>query len=107
MNIISFFPQEKMGYSSGKGLGKHAQGVVEPVALSSQRGRRGLGHIVEGFEEEDVEWDFDQEKVEVVENVDWLEYYGKDILQLKPPEDLTKRLLEKGMFHLSLTRTFL
>ncbi|CAH0395806.1 unnamed protein product [Bemisia tabaci] len=88
---------EKMGYSSGKGLGKHAQGVVEPVALSSQRGRRGLGHIVEGFEEEDVEWDFDQEKVEVVENVDWLEYYGKDILQLKPPEDLTKRLLEKGL----------
>ena len=31
----------------GTGLGKAAQGRVEPVTVSTQRGRRGLGHIIE------------------------------------------------------------
>lgn len=31
----------------GTGLGKAQQGRVEPVGLSSQKGRRGLGHIIE------------------------------------------------------------
>ncbi|CAH8292512.1 unnamed protein product [Schistosoma turkestanicum] len=33
----------KMGYEHGQGLGMHAHGVVEPVALSKQKGRSGLG----------------------------------------------------------------
>ncbi|KAK6017050.1 ribosomal RNA large subunit methyltransferase J [Ostertagia ostertagi] len=36
----------KMGYKEGKGLGKTKQGAVEPVALSTQRGRVGLGHNI-------------------------------------------------------------
>ncbi|KAK5968487.1 hypothetical protein GCK32_006904 [Trichostrongylus colubriformis] len=33
-----------MGYKEGTGLGKAKQGMVEAVALSTQRGRFGLGH---------------------------------------------------------------
>ncbi|CAH8500750.1 unnamed protein product [Heterobilharzia americana] len=33
----------KMGYEQGRGLGINAQGVIEPVALSKQKGRSGLG----------------------------------------------------------------
>ncbi|KAF5398047.1 hypothetical protein PHET_08651 [Paragonimus heterotremus] len=32
-----------MGYEPGQGLGANAQGVVEPVAVSKQKGRHGLG----------------------------------------------------------------
>lgn len=34
-----------MGYETGKGLGTHAQGIVEPVDVSKQKGRRGLGLV--------------------------------------------------------------
>jgi len=33
----------KMGYKAGGGLGRDGQGHAEPVALSTQRGREGLG----------------------------------------------------------------
>ena len=48
----------KMGYKDGKGLGKSGQGRVEPVQASSQRGRRGLGHILKGLEDEKVTFYF-------------------------------------------------
>ncbi|CAH8612671.1 unnamed protein product [Dicrocoelium dendriticum] len=32
-----------MGYQPGQGLGTNAQGLVEPVAVSKQKGRRGFG----------------------------------------------------------------
>ena len=59
-----FFPQAKMGYEKGKGLGRHGDGRVDIVESSKQRGRRGLGHITEGFEaQDDLVWD---EKEEVM-----------------------------------------
>jgi len=61
----------KMGYQSGTGLGKAAQGRVEPVTVSTQRGRRGLGHIIEGLESDDS-LDWTPEEVEVNERVSWL-----------------------------------
>lgn len=61
-----------MGYQAGKGLGKKGQGIVEPVSASTQRGRRGLGHILRGLEDEKVDWDPSRELVEVDEKVYWL-----------------------------------
>lgn len=62
----------KMGHKSGTGLGKAGQGIVEPVSASIQRGRRGLGHILKGLEDEVVDWDPSSETVEVEEIIDWL-----------------------------------
>jgi cap1 methyltransferase len=62
----------KMGYKSGTGLGKAGQGIVEPVTASTQRGRRGLGLIIEGLEDEKVEWDESREHVVVEEDVHWM-----------------------------------
>lgn len=33
-----------MGFKTGEGLGKSGQGRTEPIPLSTQRGRAGLGH---------------------------------------------------------------
>ena len=54
-----------MGYKEGTGLGKHEQGRVNIVEASTQRGRRGLGLTVTGFEPSAIEWDFNKEEVRV------------------------------------------
>ena len=62
--IVLVLEQEKMGYKAGKGLGKHQQGMAEPIEASQQRGRRGLGLRLVGLEaSEDVEWSEEQEEV--------------------------------------------
>ena len=50
-----------MGYQVGKGLGKFSTGITQPVEESIQKGRRGLGYMLEGLEKEEVQWE--QEEV--------------------------------------------
>ncbi|RZF33419.1 hypothetical protein LSTR_LSTR009610 [Laodelphax striatellus] len=61
-----------MGYS-GKGLGKHEQGRVDPIELSKQRGRSGLGRTIKGLESESLTWDSSLEVVSVAETPVWLD----------------------------------
>ncbi|KAJ1366173.1 hypothetical protein KIN20_026775 [Parelaphostrongylus tenuis] len=64
----------KMGYKEGKGLGKLKQGAVEPVALSTQRGRVGLGHEITKSVGRDLTeiWDESKEEKTIKEDVQWL-----------------------------------
>ncbi|XP_070579029.1 cap-specific mRNA (nucleoside-2'-O-)-methyltransferase 1-like [Ptychodera flava] len=64
---------QKMGYEKGKGLGKHGEGRVDIVKASNQRGRRGLGLKVKGFEGgDDISWEEDDEP-SAYETVDWMQ----------------------------------
>lgn len=55
-SLFSCF-QAKMGFKEGEGLGKFGQGRREIVEASTQRGRRGLGLMLQGFEGDlNVEW---------------------------------------------------
>ncbi|GBM25579.1 Cap-specific mRNA (nucleoside-2'-O-)-methyltransferase 1, partial [Araneus ventricosus] len=62
----------RMGYKTGKGLGKNEQGRVNIVETSKQRGRRGLGLKIAGLEPSDIVWDASQEKISIKEEVCWM-----------------------------------
>ena len=55
-----------MGYVPGKGLGKHGTGIAEPISESSNKGRHGLGYLLEGLEREDVKWEEEEVSFQVV-----------------------------------------
>ncbi|XP_014250281.1 cap-specific mRNA (nucleoside-2'-O-)-methyltransferase 1 isoform X2 [Cimex lectularius] len=63
---------EKMGYKLGDGLGKHGQGRTEPIEMSNQKGRRGLGLSIQGLEQARIAWDESIEVVEAKESCSWL-----------------------------------
>uniref|UniRef100_A0A0K0CXC9 Cap-specific mRNA (nucleoside-2'-O-)-methyltransferase 1 n=1 Tax=Angiostrongylus cantonensis TaxID=6313 RepID=A0A0K0CXC9_ANGCA len=64
----------KMGYKEGSGLGKLKQGSIEPVPLSTQRGRVGLGHEINKSVGRDLTeiWDESSEEKTIEEEVYWL-----------------------------------
>lgn len=53
-----------MGFREGEGLGKYGQGRQEIVETSNQKGRRGLGLTLKGFDGElNIRW---QDEPEVI-----------------------------------------
>uniref|UniRef100_A0A8D3DRQ6 Cap-specific mRNA (nucleoside-2'-O-)-methyltransferase 1 n=1 Tax=Scophthalmus maximus TaxID=52904 RepID=A0A8D3DRQ6_SCOMX len=77
-NSVSQKLMVMMGFREGEGLGKFGQGRKEIVEASNQRGRRGLGLTLQGFQGElSVDWR-DESEVHsstflenAVEKVDW------------------------------------
>ncbi|XP_028295572.1 cap-specific mRNA (nucleoside-2'-O-)-methyltransferase 1 [Gouania willdenowi] len=70
-NSVSQKLMAKMGFREGEGLGKFGQGRKEIVEASTQRGRRGLGLTLQGFQGElNVDWR-DEPEPSALEKVDW------------------------------------
>ncbi|XP_061890784.1 cap-specific mRNA (nucleoside-2'-O-)-methyltransferase 1 isoform X1 [Entelurus aequoreus] len=76
-NSASMNMMAKMGFRMGEGLGKFGQGRKEIVEASTQRGRRGLGLTLQGFQGElNVDWRDEPEVCttnvpSAIEKVDW------------------------------------
>ncbi|XP_032804028.1 cap-specific mRNA (nucleoside-2'-O-)-methyltransferase 1 isoform X2 [Petromyzon marinus] len=71
-NSVSQRLMAKMGFREGEGLGKHGQGRKEIVEASTQRGRRGLGLTLPGFEGSlEIDWRSEPEP-SADEQVKWL-----------------------------------
>lgn len=59
-----------MGFRVGEGLGKYGQGRKEIVEASTQRGRRGLGLTLKGFQGDlNVDWEDEPEVLKHLYNV--------------------------------------
>ncbi|XP_027732043.1 cap-specific mRNA (nucleoside-2'-O-)-methyltransferase 1 isoform X1 [Vombatus ursinus] len=70
-NSVSQKMMAKMGFREGEGLGKHSQGRKDIVEASNQKGRRGLGLTLKGFDQElNVDWR-DEPEPSVCEQVSW------------------------------------
>ena len=54
-----------MGFDKTRGLGINAQGPTQIIEESKQKGHRGLGYTVEGFNDEAADWDFDTDPVTI------------------------------------------
>ncbi|XP_040329316.1 cap-specific mRNA (nucleoside-2'-O-)-methyltransferase 1 isoform X5 [Herpailurus yagouaroundi] len=62
-NSVSQKLMAKMGFREGEGLGKYSQGRKDIVEASNQKGRRGLGLTLQGFDQElNVDWRDEPEK---------------------------------------------
>uniref|UniRef100_A0A8C8DKN2 Cap-specific mRNA (nucleoside-2'-O-)-methyltransferase 1 n=1 Tax=Oryzias sinensis TaxID=183150 RepID=A0A8C8DKN2_9TELE len=70
-NSVSQKLMAKMGFREGEGLGKFGQGRKEIVEASTQRGRRGLGLTLQGFQGElNIDWR-DEPEPSAIETVQW------------------------------------
>lgn len=59
-----------MGYEKGAGLGKEGQGITEPIQASVQKGSRGLGHYIDGFQSTTEDWK--ERPISTTVTVEWM-----------------------------------
>ncbi|XP_069744246.1 cap-specific mRNA (nucleoside-2'-O-)-methyltransferase 1-like [Narcine bancroftii] len=84
-NSVSQKLMAKMGFREGEGLGKFGQGRKEIVEASLQRGRRGLGLKVKGFDGDlNVDWQEETEPT-AYEHVEW---FPECSLEIPPATEL-------------------
>ncbi|KAI1240656.1 hypothetical protein IHE44_0009092 [Lamprotornis superbus] len=70
-NSVSQKLMAKMGFREGEGLGKYGQGRKDIVEASNQKGRRGFGLTLKGFDGElNIDWQ-DEPEPSAYEKVDW------------------------------------
>lgn len=69
-----------MGYVPGKGLGKNETGIAEPISEASNKGRLGLGFMLEGLESEDVKWE--DEDIHCDQTPEWMLTCKKALLTI-------------------------
>ncbi|XP_064195289.1 cap-specific mRNA (nucleoside-2'-O-)-methyltransferase 1 [Anguilla rostrata] len=97
-NSVSQKLMAKMGFREGEGLGKFGQGRKEIVEASTQRGRRGLGLTLRGFQGElNVDWQ-DEPEPSAVEQVDWFPECSTEI----PDADELRDWMTVGMRKLKI-----
>ncbi|XP_056150595.1 cap-specific mRNA (nucleoside-2'-O-)-methyltransferase 1 [Lampris incognitus] len=91
-NSVSQKLMAKMGFREGEGLGKFGQGRKEIVEASTQKGRRGLGLTLKGFQGElNVDW-HDEPEASAIEKVEWFPECSTEI----PDADELKDWMQQG-----------
>jgi hypothetical protein len=55
-----------MNYDKNRGLGRNALGPTKLIEESKQKGTRGLGFTHKEFTNEQAEWDFTDDPVEIL-----------------------------------------
>nr|XP_025042133.1 cap-specific mRNA (nucleoside-2'-O-)-methyltransferase 1 isoform X1 [Pelodiscus sinensis] len=71
-NSVSQKLMAKMGFREGEGLGKYSQGRKDIVETSNQKGRRGLGLTLKGFDGDlNIDWRDEPEQAGAFEQVSW------------------------------------
>lgn len=78
---------KQWGYQKGRGLGRKLQGRSEPVETSTQKGRRGLGLQLKELENADLEFNPEEEVIEVQEEILWLQNKYEDLPTVEDLEE--------------------
>lgn len=93
---------EKMGYRKDTGLGRLGQGRVEPIEVSQQRGRRGLGLRLDDLDKAAVKWDPAIEDISIPERVEWLTNNEPDETLLELSMDTLSSWVTRGAKKLTI-----
>lgn len=80
-----------MGFDKNKGLGISGQGIIEPVAASEHKGRRGLGLKLEDLDAAAGKFYTNKENVNLIEIVKWLRNSANDL------DDISRDVLDSWL----------